>query len=325
MLTLRQLAPEEIDWALLDRLPDRLIFQTREWLSFIARTQQAEPVVAEVLDAGSTVGYFSGVVFRRYGVRILGSPFPGWTTPYIGFNLDDGVSRRDAAEALIPFAFDSLGCFHLELRDRYLASALDDLGFKSEPAAALEVDLRPEESEIWARFTGACRRCIRKAEKSGVAIEEAADQGFADDYYAQLTAVFARQSLRPTYSIERVRELIRAVHPTGRLLLLRARDPEGTCIATGIFPAMNTTMYFWGGASWREHQILRPNEALFWYAIRHWKSRGVIAFDLGGGGDYKQKYGPVELTVPFWIKSRVRALSGMRHLAKRAAARRLRA
>ena len=56
--------------------------------------------------------------------------------------------------------------------------------------------------------------------------------------------------------------------------------------------------YFWGGASWREHQILQPNEAIFWHAMRYWKERGVMTFDMGGGGDYKRKYGGAELVVP---------------------------
>ena len=108
-------------------------------------------------------------------------------------------------------------------------------------------------------------------------VEEASAAGFADEYYAQLQDVFAKQGLRPTYGVDRVRELIRCVHPTGRLLLVRALGPEGEPIASGIFPAMNRTAYFWGGASWRSHQILRPNEAIFWFAMRDWKARGMSA------------------------------------------------
>jgi hypothetical protein len=265
-----------------------------------------------------TVGFFTGLVVRRYGLRILGSPFQGWTTNYMGFNLRQGVSRRAAVEALLPFAFGPLQCVHLELRDRQLAlEDLAGLGFSHSPKTIFDVDLRPSEEDIFGHMTSACRRCIRKAEKVGVIIEEAADPAFANDYYAQLQDVFAKQSLVPPYDASRVTELIRHLHPTGRLLLLRARSPEGKCIATGIFPAMNTTMYFWGGASWREHQILRPNEALMWYAMRYWKRRGIEWFDLGGGAEYKRKYGPVEVLVPFFRVSRFRALAGARQLAKR--------
>jgi CelD/BcsL family acetyltransferase involved in cellulose biosynthesis len=308
-----------VDWKRLDAFDDRLVFQTREWLEFVRRTQDAQPVVAAVLDGkNAVVGYFTGLVVRRFGVRILGSPFPGWTTSYMGFNLEEGVSRREAARALVHFAFGPLQCLHVELKDRFLGVAdVAGVGFEHTPNVAFEIDLKGHEDEIFGRMTSACRRAIRKSEKVGVVVEEAAGEAFADEYYGQLEDVFAKQSLRPTYDSSRVRELIRTVHPTGRLLLLRARSPEGHAIASGIFPAMNGTAYFWGGASWREHQILRPNEAIFWFAMRYWKDRGVTVLDMGGGGEYKRKYGPVELSIPFFRKSRIRGLGVLRDLARR--------
>jgi hypothetical protein len=236
----------------------------------------------------------------------------------MGFNLGEGMSRREATRALVRFAFGPLRCLHLELKDRLLTvEDLAGLGFEHTPNVAFELDLRVPEEEMFARMTSACRRAIRKSEKEGVVVEEAAGDAFAHEYYAQLEEVFAKQSLRPTYDVSRVRELVRTNHRTGRLLLLRARSPEGQGIATGIFPAMNGTAYFWGGASWREHQILRPNEAIFWYAMRYWKARGATALDMGGGGEYKRKYGPVELSVPFFRISRIPGLGRLREVARR--------
>ena len=236
-MKLERLDPDQVEWERLDPFADRVVYQTREWVEFVSSCQRAEPVVAALEDGNATVGYFTGLVVRRFGVPILGSPMPGWTTAFMGFNLEDGASRRDAVEALIQFAFRSLGCPHLEFRDRDLASDLEGLGFEHTPWRGLEVDLRPSEEEIWAALKGACRTAIRKAERGGVVIEEASDLGFADDFYAQLEDVFAKQSLVPPYDVERIRALIRYVHPSGRLLLLRARNAEGDCIATGIFPA----------------------------------------------------------------------------------------
>jgi hypothetical protein len=306
----------------MDAFADRVVFQTREWLEFVARTQGAEPVVAEVRDDCQRVGYFTGAIVRRFGVPILGSPFPGWTTSSMGFNLEDGVSRGEAVEALVRFAFGPLRCLHLELKDRRLSPAdVPGRGFAHSPSVTFEVDLTADEEEIFGRMASASRRAIRKGEKVGLRIEETGDEAFAEEYHAQLVDVFARQSLKPTYGPDRVRELIRCVQPTGRLLLLRAIAPDGTCAATGIFPAMNGTAYFWGGASWRTHQILRPNEAVFWYAMRHWKARGMRELDMGGGGDYKRKYGPRELSVPFFRRSRIPGLMRVRDAAARVLAR----
>lgn len=318
-MRLERLASDRVEWERLDRFPDRLVYQTREWLEFVARAQHAEPVVAALVADDVTVGFFTGLVHRRFGVTILGSPMPGWTTGFMGFNLEPGVSRRAAVEALVPFAFRDLGCAHLELRDRYLqASDLAGLEFKHTPWSGLEVDLSRPEAEIWDALKAPCRTAIRKALRHGVTVEEATGVDFADDFYPQLKDVFAKQALVPPYGIERIRELIRDVHPAGRLLLLRARNVEGECIATGIFPGMNRTMHFLAGASLREHHHLRPNEALMWHAIVRWKARGIEACDLGGVVSYKRKWGGREVHVPFVRVSRWGAVSLMRDAAKTA-------
>jgi len=317
MLNFERLELDRCDWDEMDSFPDRVLFQTREWLEFVARTQGAEPVVAALSDGGERVGYFTGMITRRFGVRILGSPLPGSTTNYMGFNLRDGVSRREAAAALPRFAFRSLGCLHLELTDRHLkAGDLVGLNFEHSPWGTSEIDLTPDEDTIFASMQSRSRGAIRKSVKLGVRIEEAGGEEFANEYYAQLEDVFAKQGLRPTYRVERVRELIRCLEPTGHLLLLRAVSAEGEHIATGIFPAMNGTAYFWGGASWRSHQNLRPNEPIFWQAIRRWRARGMTAMDLGGGGDYKRKFGPRELSVPHLRKSRLPGLGRLRGPAR---------
>lgn len=319
MLALHRVEPTAALWADRATYDDRLIFHTEEWLRFVAESQRAEPVLATVTDGTRAVGHFTGLVTKRYGLRILGSPMAGWTTSYVGFNLRPGVPRRAALEALMPFAFGDLGCAHLEIRDRGLAETdLEGLGLRWAAAPTAVIDLRPEQDALFGAMASACRRNIRKAAKSGVVIEEAnpGDQKFADDFYHQLRDVFAKQNLVPTYSIERVRALIRNLAPAGRILLLRARDPEGRCVATAVLPWYHRTMYFWGGASYREHQQLRPNEALIWHALRWAKERGVTEFDFVGGNSYKAKYGTTEVPVPWARRSRSPLVAGLRDAAK---------
>jgi Acetyltransferase (GNAT) domain len=148
-----------------------------------------------------------------------------------------------------------------------------------------------------------------------VRVEEAHGVEFADEYYEQLIDVFARQGRRPPYGVELVREMIRSVEPGGNLLLLRALSPDGERIATAIFPNGDDFAYFWGGASFTDHQILRPNDAIFWHAIKHFHERGVARFDLGGGGDYKLKFGATAKRVPYVRKSRVPGLLALRDVA----------
>jgi hypothetical protein len=307
---------ESADWKLLDRFEDRTVFQTREWLLFIAETQKARPVLAELREGNEVVGYFSGLTFRRLGIKILGSSFPGWTTPYIGFNVSTGVSRADALAVVETLAWD-LKCAHIEVSDPFFSPEDGrSLGFSYSSYASYRTDLTRSEEQLFHGMDSACRRCIRKAEKSGLKIEEAHDLAFADEYYSQLQDVFGQQGLVPTYPLERVRSLIRNLEPTGHLLLLRARDAQGKCIATGIFPGFNKIAEFWGNASLRSSQILRPNELIHWYAMRYWKRRGVEIYDWGGEGAYKEKYGCVPYQVPWFIKSRYKVVAKLRDQAK---------
>lgn len=80
---------------------------------------------------------------------------------------------------------------------------------------------------------------------------------------------------------------------------------------------MNDTMYFWGGASRRDSLGFRPNEALQWYAMRYWKARGIRRYDMGGGGEYKRKFGGYDIAVPWIRRSKYPGLAALRATAKR--------
>ena len=309
---------ETANHAELNQFADRTVFQTPEWIRFIRDTQKAKPVIARLNENGKALGYFTGLTFERFGVRVLGSSFPGWTTPYIGFNLLPGISRAAALAAVEQMAWNDLKCLHMEVSDPYFT--IEDgqsQGFNCEFFISYRTDLTQSEDQMFQSMDSACRRCVRKAEKSGVTIEEAHDPQFADEYYEQLKDVFSKQGLVPTYDLERVRALVRNVEPSGNVLLLRARDPEGKCIATGIFPGFNKIAEFWGNASFRSSQILRPNEAIHWYVMRYWKRRGAEIYDWGGEGTYKEKYGCKAYKVPWFTKSRYQFISRLRDEAKK--------
>ena len=306
------------DWSELDKLSDRTIFQTKSWLDFVSEAQGATPLILKVREGSQTAGYFTGLVFKKFGMKILGSPFPGWTTSYQGFNLHIPHARVEALAGLFRFAFKELGVSHVELMDRRLTvDEAKALGWKHRVFSNFEIDLSPSDESIFAQMKGSCRTSIRKSEKDGIAIESSTDLQFAEDYYAQLVEVFGKQGLKPTYGLERVQLLMKHLLPTGSLLLLRARTKNGDCAATGIYPAYNGTMYFWGGASWRKFQIHQPNEPLHWFAMKYWKSRGMTRCDMGGGGEYKRKYGGREIAVPWIRASRYPGLEFARNFAKK--------
>ncbi len=269
------------------------IFQTAPWVKFVAETQNAEPVLALVRSGSQVVGTFTGLISRKYGIRILGSPFRGWMTYFMGFNLLPEIPYREVMRAFPAFAFKEMKCAYLEVVDPNLAPAsLEGMPYKAEDLNWFGLDLTLSEDELLANMKSSGRNCIRKSIKNGVTIEESTEAGFADEYYAQHKEVLAHHGVLPTYSLETLRKMVEALLPTGSLLLLRAKNPDGLSIATGIFLGLNKTAVFWGAASLKEHQSLRPNEPLAWYGIQKMKARGVQRLHFGGTSEqYKEKLG----------------------------------
>lgn len=314
MARFERVSMDPIEWGkTLGTFPDAIVFQTPEWLSFIAETQEAELVLAALKEGNETLGYYTGLIIRKFGLKILGSPFRGWSTPYMGFNMRPSVPRRVAVEAMKDFAFRELGCIHFEMVDSHLTvEDLDGLGFVHQMHGTMETDLTQSEEVLFRNFSSSCRRNIRHAEKKGVVVSEALDAEFADEYAEQLEDVFAKQDMVAFYGADRVHCLIKHLDPTGMLLRLRARDAEGRCIATGLYPAMNQAAFYWGGASWRQHQKLCPNETLHWHAMRYWKKRGMKVYNFVGTIEFKRRFGGKQTTVPMIAKSRSRLISRLR-------------
>jgi hypothetical protein len=318
MFKLYQVTPTPDWWMKLDQFPDRLTYHTEEWIRFIADTQNATPVFADVYEGSSLVGCFHSLVIRRFGLKILASPFPGWTTEYMGFNLLPGIPRWLALQALEPFAFRELGCVYVEVADRAFTLADGErAGFERRLSNSYESDLTKSEEELFKGMDPCYRRRVRKAAQFEVVIEEAAgDDLFVTEYYEQLKDVFGKQGLIPTYSLETVRTFVRHLYPTGHLGLLRARDKEGKCIATAISHGIHKFAQVWGGASFRDSLHLSPNQALIWYALRYWRNRGAHTLDWGGGGKYKEQYGCRRVPVIRFSKSRIPLLSKLRDQAQ---------
>ena len=170
----------QVPWDELEGYPDRTLAQTLPWLNFIKATQAAQPVVAVIKENGLVQGYFTGLIVKKYGFRILGGPFQGWTTPYMGFNLLPGTDRRRVLQGLSSFVFDELGCHYLEISDRNISERdISGLSFDTDIFYSYEIDLTREEDELYKALSKSCRWSIKKATKCNVSIEEANDLSFA--------------------------------------------------------------------------------------------------------------------------------------------------
>ena len=299
MISFERIDMKDMNWEEIPEIGELNIFQSLPWINFLSTVHKIEPVILTVKSNEQICGYFFGLIVKKFGLRILGSPFRGWMTYFMGFNLKPTVSLNEVLQAFPAFVFGQLKCHYLEIMDRcWNGDAGVDLRYKVDHLPWFALDLVPNEDAIFARMKDTGRRGIRKAIKSGVIIEEANDLDFADDYFAQFQAVMSNKALQPSYGLERVQQLIKDIFPTGSLLLLRARNPNGHCIATGIFLILNNTAIYWGGASWKQYQSLHPNDLILWQAMKTLKGRGAQILYLGGEAEqFKLKFGSVDAQI----------------------------
>ncbi len=311
MITFERIDFEDMPWERLSDFEGANIFQTRPWIEFLAEFEGAEPVIASVQADGQIKGYFMGLITKKLGLKVLGSPYRGWNVDFMGFSLMPAVSYHEVLQAFPRFAFDVLKCHFLMIVDANLkADDWKGLSYRVRKFTNFALDLTKTEAELFANMKGhSCRHSIRRAIRKGVVIQEATDPGFAEDYYSQYQEVMARQSLAPFYGLDFVRQMINHLMPTGALLMLRARNSEGVCIATSIDLVFNKVAVGWGAASRRQYQSLNPNELMYWVEIKRVKDLGAEVLHLANTKErFKKKFGAYEIQGFRLMKARKRLL-----------------
>lgn len=275
---------------------DKTVFTTIPWIKYIEEDSAAEPYILRITDNTGFKGYFSGLIFKKFGISILGSPFPGWSTCHMGIDTNYDNERIRIIDELIPHIYKNTDCKYIEIVDRHIS--MDEAkkhGYKIILCDTLEMRINLTDEELFKQMKTDCRNFIRQFERRGARLEIAEpNDEFAEEYYMQLEDVFAKQGLVPTYSCDKVKCLLKNLRDSDEILCLKVISPDDRCIATSIFPGYNEKFFFWGGASYRPDQHFRPNEYMIWTAIKYWREKGCKTFDMVGVRDYKKKFGSHE-------------------------------
>ncbi|MBT3751205.1 MAG: hypothetical protein HOG34_19670, partial [Bacteroidetes bacterium] len=247
MYTFESLSLGEIDLDQFQSYPEKSIFTTPSWIGFVAQDSRAIPHIIRINHDDRVIGYFSGLIVSKYGVKIFGSPFRGWSTCFMGFDVADKDHILQIIPEIIPYIYKTTRVKYIEIVDRslhvedaasipYTTSIVDTL--------ELNVDAKSDD-ELLSGFKSDCRNFINQFEKRGATLEVAKpDDTFAGEYFDQLTDVFAKQGMIPTYSIDKVKTLLHHFSESDHILCLRVRNPQGESIATSIFLGFNKKFFF---------------------------------------------------------------------------------
>ncbi len=280
-------------WRGLAAGPGASLFTSPPWIAAVCRTYGFVPQARIALDAsGAPVG---GLVWVRVddarGCRLLSLPFCDRADPLVpDLTIWNAVSDT-ATPGEPPF---TLRCL-----DDSPAVADGRLRVVGEAAwHGTPVDAPPE--EIRGRIAPQARRNLAAAARSGVKVD------VRDD----LDAVHAMHRLHVRLRKTKYRLLAQPVAffehiwsefaPADACVTLLARVDDQV-IAGAIFLEWAGVLYYKFGASAPEHLRMRPNDAIYWAAIRHAAERGLRLVDWGlsdrdqpGLVAYKRKWASVE-------------------------------
>lgn len=309
-------ALKESAWnRIIEKYPSNTVYHTAEWLEYIEESQGVEKVIYEIVIDEQVVGYLPGFIIKKGPIKIFGSPFPGWTTLYMGPLIDDTIPQQ-----LFFKEFKKLmqkeGYHYAELCNRFLdVDIAKQENFIVEEGITYIAEVKPSPEEILSCYKKTTRNCVRKAIKNGLIAETTTDGSFIDYYYTQLQEVFSKDQMKPTYSKERVRLLIKKLLPSNKILLtwVKYQDKVIACyidIINGLW------MHSFGCVSAQEHLRLCPNELARFHVMCTAAEKGVKYYDMTGGGTYKAKFGSKETKTYTIIYSRY-GLFYIRNLAKK--------
>lgn len=84
-----------IDTKVFNEFPHKSVNTTKEWIEFIAEDSSATPYIVRITHGETLEGFFSSLIVKKFGFKIVGSPFPGWSTVYMGLDVYDHEQKAE--------------------------------------------------------------------------------------------------------------------------------------------------------------------------------------------------------------------------------------
>lgn len=288
------LAPEhEAAWdALLARMPAATLAQDRRWAGVVREAYGHRSRALIALDGKRAVGLLPLSEVRGWplGHSLVSSPF----LTFGGLLAETEAAARALVAAAKALA-EGLAVDHLELRGDAPAP---DLPLAISRYHTLRLDLTVGEAALWRGLHESARRNVRRAQAAGLELVE------GHEHLEAFLAVNHRNMHRlgtPAHG----RAFFGAVldhFPQARLLMLRLPRQGAWVGGMLLLPWGGTVHMPWVG-SLAAHFDLRPNNLLYWEAIRSAAAAGYRSFDFGrsradqGTFRFKEQHGgrPVQL------------------------------
>ena len=282
--------------AFVDTCPDAAAYHSWGWRGVFERAFGHTCVYLIARSGNSVCGVLPLVQINSllFGRTLTSLPFVNYGGVLAG--------EEPAAEQLMSAAAEEARarrCQHVELR--HVARR-----FPSLPCRQHKVTMLLRLAGVdWSSLDKKVRNQIRKAEKSGLAIQSGHVE-MLDEFYA----VFARNMRdlgTPVYDRQLFGEVLRTFPERARLHVVRLGT---TPVAAGLTLRGRSRLEMPWASSIREYNSLCPNHLLYWTAIQHARDSGCEVFDFGrstpdsGPYRFKAQWGasPIPLHWHYWVR-----------------------
>lgn len=177
-------------------------------------------------------------------------------------------------------------------------------GFKRDDHFAIAtLPLDPDPEVVWKRFRSEIRNRTRKAERSGLVVQEGEGQLAA--FYDVLAENMHRKGT-PIYGIAVMRELLHGLGEHAEVLTL-AKDGD---VVSGALVVYYKGISYVPFVSSRQRAFQwNPNNLLYWEIIKRSCARGMRVLDFGRSPrdssnlEFKLRFGAEAEPQPYWIYS----------------------
>jgi len=248
-------------------------FNRKEWFQVLEEGFK-EPVVAYCLEKdGKICLALPGVIFNFGLVKMFYS-----NIPYGGFVGD--LQLIPSSAALFEESLRKDGIHLIRIGGTSYDEFCELEGYRKDSAFIHVVDLEGKDEEtLWNSYKKRVRRDVRKAEKSGISIHEAASPEEMDVLYGLYLETMSRNEAFNIWTKKLFQAIYRDLARQGEAKILLAKHKD-EIIAGMILLLSPETVYYFFAASARKYLSLCPNDLLVHHGICLAIRKGRRYYDL---------------------------------------------
>jgi CelD/BcsL family acetyltransferase involved in cellulose biosynthesis len=249
------------------------VFHQPSWTLLLAECYGLRPFALAMTPDGSaapTAGIPVLEIKRLRQTLWVSQPFTDASPPLV----EPGHGTRFAAE--LDDAIRRAGVRRLEVRGAF--SGLDELG--TEAGISHTVELRDDPDLVLADVSRHVRKNLRAGERAGLVVRRADSEHDLVETFYRLQLETRRRLGVPIQPRRWYKLLWRRILEPGLGFLLLAYHGR-VAVAGGVFLTWNSTLTAKYSASSATSWNLRPNNAVFWEAMREGCLNGYRFFDFG--------------------------------------------